>query len=201
MSHQLEFDFDYASDIPQIKSVNIPINIPTEVEIDDDFDNWYRTSKWGDKILDTLPYGWRLYYRYQDVKQWFITKYQQWRYGVADSECWSLDSTFTRFILPRLKHFKKMTRHTYPSDGITPERWEEILDEIIWTFEYMNDDEKMLTMPCCDDNGDFKGYLNRERTEKEKLEWKNYFDQAKAFNRRKKEGLKLFAQYYEVLWD
>ena len=59
MLRQLEFDFNPGSDINYIK----PVNIPTELEIDEKIDdyNWYRTSKWGDMILDTLPYGWRLY--------------------------------------------------------------------------------------------------------------------------------------------
>jgi len=110
---------------------------------------WYRTNKYGDWILDHIAYGWRIYYKYYDVKRWFISTYQRMRYGVSDSECWSLDWTLTNFILPRLKHFKKINVHTHPPD-ITPERWEEILDELIWTFEYMHDEESSIQLLCLD---------------------------------------------------
>ncbi len=71
-------------------------------------EKWYRTNKFGDWLFDTVPYGWRVYYKCHDIKRWFISTYQRIRYGVSNEECWSLDATFSKFILPRLKHFKKM---------------------------------------------------------------------------------------------
>ena len=45
-----------------------------EVEIEkievEDFE-WYKTNKYGDWILDHIPYGWRLYYKYCDIRLWF----------------------------------------------------------------------------------------------------------------------------------
>ena len=194
---QLEFNFhqDIAPDslrahiIKDDETVKIP-----------DEKIWYRTNKFGDWVFDTVPYGWRVYYKYSDFRTWVISKYQQLRYGVADSECWSLNYNFSRYMLPRLKHFKKMTRYSYPSD-VTPEEWENILDEIIWVFEYMVDEEKYLPMPKFDSDIETIFDPNRPKTLERELEWKEYFDKLKSFQYRKQEALKLSAKYYEALWD
>lgn len=167
-----------------------------------DLKPWYRTNKYGDWILDHIPYGWRVYYKYCDVKLWFKSTYQKIRYGVSNEECWSLDHTITRFILPRLKHFKNMKRHAYPGD-ITPEEWESILDELIWTFEYMSDDgETANPFPnLWKPNEDGKSYLGRERTEEEKELYRVWDVKHKELEERKEKGLQLFVKYYQHLWD
>ena len=68
-------------------------------EIDLDDIKFYKTNKFFDNLIDKIPYGWRIYYRYYDVKRWFISTYQKIRYGVSDQECWSLDYTITKFVL------------------------------------------------------------------------------------------------------
>jgi hypothetical protein len=161
---------------------------------------YYRTTKLGDWILDTFPYGWRIYHTVGQFRNWTITKYQQLRYGVADSECWSLDYTFTRYMLPRLKHFRNMKRYSYPSD-VTPEEWERILDEIIWAFDYMANEEKYIIMPHFDSDIEKVFDMNRPKTLEREIEWRNYFDKMKSLQHRKVESLKLFAKYYEALWD
>jgi hypothetical protein len=161
---------------------------------------YYRTTKLGDWILDTFPYGWRIYHMVGQFRNWTITKYQQLRYGVADSECWSLDYTFTRYMLPRLKHFRNMKRYSYPSD-VTPEEWERILDEIIWAFDYMANEEKYIIMPHFDSDIEKVFDMNRPKTLEREIEWRNYFDKMKSLQHRKVESLKLFAKYYEALWD
>lgn len=176
-----------------IESENTPIT---------DEVNWYRTNKFGDWLLDTMPYGWRMYYKYCDVKRWFISTYQRIRYGVADEECWSLDSTFTKFILPRLKHFKNMKRYAHHPD-LTPEEWEQVIDELIWTFEYMSDSERFNPFPTSwtETNEDLKDYLNREKTSDEKESLNNWIKKNEELEQRKQKGLELFAKYYNHLWD
>ena len=165
---------------------------------------WYRTNKYGDWILDRLAYGWRVYYKYYSVKRCVIDTYQRMRYGVADSECWSLDYTFTKFILPRLKHFKKINVHTHPPQVI-PERWEQILDELIWTFEYMEDEEKFNPFPRFtydrDNMDEYFKNINREKTPEQKLAWDSYIKKSEELEERRKKGMLLFAEYYQQLWD
>ena len=163
-------------------------------------ENWYKTNKLGDWLIDKLPYGCRVYFKYEDIKLWGYRTYQRIRYGVSDMECWNLDITLGKFILPRLKHFKKMNRYCYVAE-LTPEEWENILDEIIWAFDYMANDEKYLKMPEFDSDMENIFNPNRPKTIKRELEWKEYFNKSKSFQHRKTEALKLFAKYYESLWD
>lgn len=198
---QLEFDFypithtdalrTHIINERLLESENSPIVEETE---------YHRTTKLGDWILDTFPYGWRIYHTVGRFRNWTITKYQQLRYGVADSECWSLDYTFTRYMLPRLKHFRNMKRYSYPSD-ITPEEWERILDEIIWAFDYMANEDTYIIMPHFDSDIEKIFDINRPKTLEREIEWRNYFDKMKSLQHRKVEALKLFSKYYEALWD
>ena len=107
-------------------------------------------------------------------------------------------------ILQLKKQLKKINVNTHPAD-ITPERWNEILDEIIWTFEYMKDDERFNPIPRIkDDIIDMNKYIdniNREKTPEEKQAWKEYFEKSAELEERRKKGMQLFAEYYFQLWD
>lgn len=203
---QLEFDFDVPANVNVLRTHAIREHIwNDDIEDDDDCvlnlkEDWFRTTKFGDWLLDKIPYGWNIYNKYTDFVHYTITKYQQLRYGVADSECWSLDYTFTRYMLPRLKHFKKMTRYSHPSD-VTPEEWENILDEIIWAFEYMADEDAFLPMPPCDMDMEQIFDPNRPKTLEREMMWRDYFEKLNVYQHRKEQALKLFAKYYEALWD
>ena len=165
---------------------------------------WGRIKTYYHWLLDILPYGWRLHYKCFDIKRWCISRYQQIRYGVSNEECWNMDCTFTKFILPRLKHFKKMKRYGYPP-SITPEKWEEIIDELIWTFEYMLDTDQFNPMPLFKREGisidDYVSYVKKERTPAEDLAWQGYVEHSRKLEERRKEGMQLFANYYVYLWD
>lgn len=54
--------------------------------------------------------------------------------GFDDSEIWNLDITVSKFLLPRLKKFKKTTI-SYPSKLNSIEEWRGILDKIIFSLE------------------------------------------------------------------
>ena len=184
----------------ETESINKRLKHSEETDIVDNVE-YYRTCKYGDWLLDHIPYGWRVYYKMSDIRRWFISTYQRIRYGVSDQECWSLDNTLSRFILPRLKHFKKMRRCTYPPD-ITPEEWENVLDELIWTFEYVLDDgETINPFPSLAKNEDFESYINRDRTEEETKEIEKWKERNEVLEQRKEKGLQLFAKYYQHLWD
>ncbi len=57
--------------------------------------------------------------------------------GFDDSETWSLDETIASFILPRLKRYKEINIAYPATDGMTFDKWNEIVDEIIKTFEFI----------------------------------------------------------------
>ena len=85
-----------------------------------------------------------------------------------DSETWCMDWNFAKHILPRLRRFKQITK-AYPTE-LTPEQWDEILDQMIYSFYYY-------------------------ASEKE-FQWNVSNDEYAKVQR----GLDLFAQYYRDLW-
>ena len=114
---------------------------------------------------------------------------------IKEQELWSLDATFTDYILPRIKAFRKMKRHGYPrgvidvaaSDGGGGDEangavvesnheeregaeWENILHDIENAFQLLKDVEDHA----------FRSKAQHEVITK---------------------GLGLFAKYYAHLWD
>lgn len=69
-------------------------------------------------------------------EEWYKQRQEN---GFDDTETWSLNTTIAKFALPRLKWFKE--RHfDHPCD-ITFEKWNEVLDEMIFSLEYYARDE------------------------------------------------------------
>lgn len=173
----------------------------TQDETQKDIKNYY-VNKYVDWVFDRIPYGWRIHIAYKNIIINFKSAYQVLRYGVSDRECWQLSQTFTSFILPRLKHYKKMKRFGFPSD-LTEERWENVLDEIIFAFEYMNEPEIHNPIPK---HWHYKpetlaNYLAREKTPEEKQANKDYIAKANELDERMKKGLDLFAKHFNEFWD
>ena len=85
-------------------------------------------------------------------------------------DTWNMDHTLSYIIVPMLEQLKA-TKHGYPS-SLAEERWDEILDEMIWAFTFKRDrfDSLMEEDP-------------------------------KATQERLSNAFKLFGKYYESLWD
>jgi len=98
--------------------------------------------------------------------------------GFSDAETWGLDSVITEFVLPRLKRFREI-HNCYPVnlEGNSEEKWIEILDKMIFSFEW-SIAEMNLTAEYCK--------LNQEEI---KSNWEKYA-----------EGMKLFSEYFRDLW-
>lgn len=97
--------------------------------------------------------------------------------GFSDTETWSLDSVVSSFILPRLKRFRDIT-NGYPGgveEVSTPEKWKEVLDKMIFAFEWNLMCEEEVNYNLSDEEKD--------------ANWKKY-----------SEGLDLFAKYFRALW-
>lgn len=62
-------------------------------------------------------------------------KRQRIERGFDDTELWNLDTTLLKFLLPRLKEFKKQTK-SYPSSVESFEEWQNILQKMIDAVEY-----------------------------------------------------------------
>lgn len=138
-------------------------------------------------------------------------------------DTWSMDNTLALIVLPMLKQLKK-TKHgasfvdnedvpeslampegwreeKYSVNGETDphffERWDYVLDEMIWAFEAINADP-------ADEHAQFYGPLIRSEIEdgemKLEYEWRNE-EGIKAHHERMDNGFRLFGKYYRSLWD
>lgn len=65
---------------------------------------------------------------------------------IKSKELWNLDITIAKFIYPRLVIFRKENIECYPGNLKSYKQWEEILDEMIWTFQAIQ------TINNCDEN-------------------------------------------------
>lgn len=117
---------------------------------------------------------------------------------VPYSDLWSLDITIAKFVLPRLKKFKK-ENIGYPciEEMDTPEKWDEALDKMILAFEYAaNQDDWWLDDPKYN-------YIRAESKYDDE-----YVTQIRnsclAEGKRRQavinEGLQLFAKWFRYLW-
>jgi len=144
-------------------------------------------------------------------------------------DTWNMDGTLSMIILPMLKQLKA-TKHGSPmvedkdvpkglglrsteadekendwdSDSNIHERWDWVMDELIWTFEQLNDEDN-----------DAQFHTGEHDIYFEKVEGETYsemktgpkdthvFDKKgyKAHQKRIAKGLVLFGKYYQGLWD
>jgi hypothetical protein len=114
-------------------------------------------------------------------------------------DTWSMDHTLAIIIHPMLVQLKE-TNHGYfnpdpedapsigkgeetdygHSDSLAQERYNWVMDELIWTFEQLLDDDK-----------EFQYYKDGV--------WD--IEGSKAYQDRISNGLRLFGRYYRALWD
>ena len=123
----------------------------------------------------------KYFWRNRVMKIWF-----RLRRGFWPDECWNLDKTFAKFLIPRLEYFRKTTcgypasLEFYNSDD-GPKKWDKILRRIIWSINWNSKDT------------DTEGWWSNRYCRNEQYR--------KRIDTRYKEGMRLFAEYYVDLWD
>jgi len=73
-------------------------------------------------------------------RRWETFKEQRIKQGFDETECWNLDATICKFIIPRLQYFKDHTI-CYPED-LTFEKWLDVIDKMIDFFKKYANDER-----------------------------------------------------------
>jgi len=150
---------------------------------------------------------------------WSDRRTQKVKVRIDKWDTWSMDSTLASIILPMLKqlqetkhgaphvdnadvpkrlHATKKQQEKYNKDGSTDpkffERWDWLLDEMIWAFEQKTRDNWQ---------DDYYGpYIESEdgKMLSGHFEWTD--DKGRqAHQERMTNGFKLFGKYFENLWD
>ena len=139
---------------------------------------------------------------------------------IHNYDTWNMDHTLALLIVPMLKQLKE-TKHgapcvetsdvplflkptqlevvRYKEDGTTDKnffkRWDYVMDEMIWAFEQIadDDDEKQFYDHSeVDPEDSMEVAVKKLKVDREGLD---------AHNKRIENGLRLFGKYYRSLWD
>lgn len=142
-------------------------------------------------------------------------------------DAWSMSDTLAMIILPMLKILKEKKhgapltddkdvpkklqstnappkKNEWDTDGNHFKRWNWVLDEMIWTFEQLNDDNNDAQFHS--GKNDYYLGLPNEKGNRQILEgpnhtWKYDVKAHEKHNKRIQNGLMLFGKYYRNLWD
>lgn len=161
---------------------------------------------------------------------------------IEEHDSWSLDNTLAHIILPALKQLKAAKQGSpNVDDDDVPEdlkstsapsidkdmgevddnffkRWDYVLDQMIWSFENIVDDDwssqfhttgddyEMKSIPMVmDENGEFKEVDDDDDATMFEMRFsgERSFDAEgyKAYDDRIDNGLRLFGKYYRSLWS
>ena len=166
------------------------------------------------KILNPFCVAWQSFLDFVHPRIQYV-KIDYW-------DTWSMDHTLADVVLPMLKQLKE-TKHGAPmtddedvpdnlkstsakpkeeewdTDEFHFERWDWILDEMIWAFEQKvkDDDESPFFDHSENEPGAFPWDRDGNYVSKTKVDW----DGLKSHQARKTNGYRLFGKYYEALWD
>ena len=155
---------------------------------------------------------------------------------IDNYDTWSMDSTLTPIILPMLKQLKetkhgapytedkdvperlrsttkaavKSKKNSWDSDGNHFARWDWILNEMIWSFEQLADDDweaqfhtgksdiKWVPSKELDAKGKPRNYeMKKGPKDTRKWDKKGYM----KYSARIDNGTRLFGKYFRALWD
>jgi len=155
--------------------------------------------------------------KFRIARRFFINCYQKVTSGITDEEVWNLNTTIAKFTLPRLIKYKNSLSSipccvmnmdgTYSDEEMTSEKWKSILDEMIFAFDYMLNEEKYIAYPDhldfskkeVDPDDPFAKFMSR--TDAEEEEWNKFFAEEKLLLERQSKGFQLFGLYFPSLWD
>ena len=119
--------------------------------------------------------------------------------GFPHKQAWSFYGWHSGVVVKRLKFLRQDTKG-WPM-GLTLEEWNDILDQIIWSFEHCEDDVPVEYPPGYDhrwlQEKHESGSISMTPLGKGKLDRSKQIAHSKRINK----GLHLFAKYYFDLWS
>lgn len=174
-------------------------------------------------IKDSFLYKWLLV-----IENWFNRRERKIRIRVDKYDAWNLGDTVAMLALPLMYEFKRQGINGAPAvddedvplylrstaappltdcekqtggvDKLWHQRWNWVVDEIIWALEQVNDidsDSQFHSDVDPDKPRDEPGISFQESIKRNKYDFEGH----KAFCERKRNGLRLFGKYLEALWN
>lgn len=143
-------------------------------------------------------------------------------------DVWSMDHTLSPIILPMLKQLKAVKHgsghvddedvpdelkstsappkeNEWDTDDNWHKRWDYVLDEMIWAFEQLSNDDHEAQFWKTKPEIDFDKHEEDEGKTVVPVRWKVEgncdWEAMKAHNKRIDNGTRLFGKYYRGLWD
>jgi hypothetical protein len=188
-------------------------------------DNWDDNKDWEDRAWERLESALQSIYN-ATINKYLDNKKRKVVVNLHNYDTWGMDSTLAYIILPMLKQLKA-TKHgspfvddedvpenlrstsalpkkdKYDLDNNYHERWDWVLNEMIWTFEQKNRD--WWEADYVIEHGEIDFDVERDENGFKPLKWKKEgkYDREgeKAHQARMSNGFRLFGKYYEALWD
>ena len=102
---------------------------------------------------------------------WMKNLYLRFKYGAGCCDVFSLDYYLAKRIIEPLKVFRQKVG-SHPMD-LTSEQWDEYLDDMIFAFEFLLDEERSKKL---------------------------YMDNSHSLYERQQRGFEYFGKYYLDLW-
>jgi hypothetical protein len=186
-------------------------------------EDWYTVEKSDYTWIDRIVIGFlgSIDYCLKPFNKFLGNRKVEIKYDSYDT--WSLDHTLSLIILPGLKQLKA-TNHGYSSvdnedlptaclkDASGEERWEWVMDEMIWAFDEIANDypgkdafysgNRDVIWTKVDINGDEDPEGTYSRMDKGPNDtFYLDFEGQKKYDDRIQRGLILFGKYYRNLWD
>jgi hypothetical protein len=180
--------------------------------------DWPKEQSYEDHVLEAIDDGIQSVYNVFNWI-WFDRRTQKIKVRIDKWDTWSMDHTLAPIILPMLVQLKatqhgapmvdmedvpkelratKAQQNKYAKGGdVDPkhfERWDYIMDEMIWAFEQKNRD---------DWEDDYYGPYIESEDKRElfgRFEWIDD-EGRKKHQERMSNGFRLFGKYFESLWD
>jgi hypothetical protein len=158
-----------------------------------------RLKRWDYKAHDKLG-NWLASTWVSDFCNWFDNKKKRKvKIHIDPYDTWSMDHTLALIIHPLLVQLKEKNhgyfsvdeedtpieagvKDEYGSDSKAEERYNWVMDELIWTFDQLINTERDIELFYSEENG-----------------WD--LEASNKYNDRIRNGLRLFGKYYRGLWD
>ena len=120
---------------------------------------------------------------------------------IEEFDTWNADYTLSLIILPLLKNYKKKSigcfmvdkedvpekiHDSYDEHGFSKKAWEWTINQMIFAFDYIIDDQKL------------ENKLNPFDWEKD---WDKWLEREKKIDDKVKRGTTLFGKYFRGIWD